>query len=114
MQEHLDRIELLLRQHGFVYQANLVDIVTETLRRDSDAAFAALQSDEWWGDHESIAAIDLGIAGGFTPEARRDGQMLREALVAVFRELQRECGDLSDDHMDLVARHFHKWSLSGM
>jgi hypothetical protein len=114
VQKALTRIESVLRRHGFVYQANLAEIAAATLARDPAAACALLQADEWWGDRDSIAAIDLGVVGGFTPEARCDGQALREALVEVFRELRRVCGDLSDDHMDLVARHFHKWSVSGV
>lgn len=112
MRETPCEIERLLRHHGFVYQANLAGIAAATYTRSPREAYPVLLSDEWWGDRGSIAAVDLAVAGGFTPEARRDGQALRAALVAVFGEL-REVVD-TDEHTALIARHFHKWSVSGM
>lgn len=112
MEETLRRIEHLLREHGLVYQANLAGIAATTWARDKTRACALLLSDEWWGDHDSIAAVDLAVAGGFTPEARRDGQALRALLVEVFRQLRRSA--ITDDHMAVVARHFYKWSVSGV
>ena len=112
MRETLLDIERLLRRHGLVYQANLAEIAAATWARSPREACPLLLSDEWWGDHGSIAAVDLAVAGGFTPEARQDGKALRAALVEVFRELRDRAG--TDEHVDLVARHFHKWSVSGM
>jgi len=106
----LEQTEKLLRQYGHVYEANLAAIAQATYRRDPAAACQAISSDEWWDSSHSVAAIDLGVSGGFTAAARRDALRLRLALCEIFETL-RENGE-RNDAAEIIVSQFHKWMES--
>ena len=80
MKQHLTEIEELLRKYEHVYQANLAMTARDAEEREVGTGLRQLDSDEWWGDSDSVAAIDLAITGDFTPEARRDAATFRKLL----------------------------------
>lgn len=106
----LEDVEQLLRRYGHVYEANLAGIGHAAFAEDPRAACRLLNRDEWWNGHRSVAAIDLALDGGFTAEARRDAQKLREALIEVFTTMlaygeHHEAGEI-------VVSQFRKWQES--
>jgi len=110
MKERLERIERLLRKYGQVYHANLAMLAVKEEAREPGSGLSQLSSDEWWGDAESVAAIDLAIAGGFSPEARRDAAALRTDLVELY-QLMADHG-LHNEKGEIMAAQFRKWLAS--
>ena len=110
MRDALAQLEGLLRDYGHVYEANLAAIVIETYGTDPGAACRLLNSDEWWDDSRSVAAIDLAVDGGFTAQARDDARRLRSALAAILATMQ----DFGEQNAtgELIVAQFHKWAES--
>ncbi len=106
----LGRVEQLLRKYGQVYHANLAMLAAAAVERDLDAGVSQLDSDEWWGDADSVAAIDLAIAGGFSPEARRDAAILRRELAEAY-QLMVDHG-VHNEKGEIMAAQFRKWLAS--
>lgn len=112
VQRALNDIEQLLRAYGHIYAANLAAIVAETFARDPQAACRQLNSDDWWSDRDAVCAIDLAVDGGFTPQARQDGQQLRRALIAVFTTMLAYGEENASG--ELVVSQLQKWLESNI
>lgn len=112
VQRALNDIERLLRAYGHTYEANLAAIVAQTYARDPQAACRQLNSDDWWSDRDAVCAIDLAVDGGFTAEARRDGQQLRRALIAVFTTMLAYGEENASG--ELVVSQLQKWLESNI
>ncbi len=110
MHDALRQLEELLRRYGHVYEANQAAIARRTFERDPAAACRMMNSGEWWNDTQSIAAIDLAIDGGFTPEARTDAQTLRNALIEVY-SIMTTFGE-HNDAGEIIVSQFNKWAES--
>ncbi len=112
MQGALDRLESVLRQYGHTYEANLAVIARQRFSDDPAAACRLLNSDEWWGDGVSVCAIDLAIEGGFTAQARADGQQLRQALIEIFTTMLA----YGEHHQEgeLIVSQLRKWLESNV
>ncbi|MCB1800750.1 MAG: hypothetical protein KDI82_03585 [Gammaproteobacteria bacterium] len=112
MLEALNEIERLLRSHGHTYHANLAGIAAVLSVKDPIAACRAINSDDWWQGADSLAALDLGLSGGFTSQARQDAHALRLALIDVFSTLlaHGECNEAGE----IVVSQFRKWLESHM
>lgn len=110
MKELFDELETLLRKYQHVYQANLAMTAGEAEQRAPGSGIQQMDSEEWWGNSKSVAAIDLAIDGGFTPESRRDAAALRKALVELY-QLMADQG-LSNDQGEIMAAQFKKWLAS--
>ncbi len=107
MHQALETTERLLRHYGHQYEANLAAIARERFSHDPAGACRAINSEEWWNSRQSVAAIDLAVDGGFTPQARRDAQRLRQALVEIFTTM-RAYGERNAAG-ELVVSQFSKW-----
>jgi hypothetical protein len=112
MEEALVRAETLLRRYGHTYAANLAEIARDQFARDPRAACRAINSGEWWEGRDSVAAIDLAIDGGYTPAARRDAQLLRDALTTIFTTLLAY-GERNSAG-EIVVSQFSKWAESNV
>jgi len=110
MQERLLEIELLLRSYGHSYEANLAAIAARRFEQDPLGTCQALNSEEWWNSNRSLAAIDLAINGGFSARSRRDSQVLRRALIAVFTTMLAY-GE-HNDSAEIMVSQFRKWLAS--
>lgn len=110
MNDDLWDVEQLLRRYGHGDRADWVMRARELYARDPERALRVVSGDDWWGGKDSIAAVDLGLDGGFSPEARRDGQRLRATLVAIEETLASVGG--SNPQAQLVAAQFRKWLVS--
>lgn len=110
MRQALDQLERLMRQYGHTYEANLAAIARARFMQDPRDACRAINSDEWWHDSRSVAAIDLAVDGGFTPAARRDAQALRQALIEIFTTM-RAYGE-HNDAGEIMVSQFRKWAES--
>lgn len=110
MEAALSLIEDLLRRYGHTYQANLAMIARERLARAPSEACQMLNDPEWWDGSESIAAVDLALSGGFSAEARRDGQSLRAALIEVYATM-KGLGE-HNAQAELMTSQFRKWLSS--
>lgn len=106
----LEQTEQLLRQYGHNYEANLASIARATFARDPVAACRSLNTEEWWDNRRSVAAIDLAVDGGFTPQARQDALLLRQALITVFGTMLAY-GE-HNDAAEIIVSQFHKWMES--
>lgn len=110
MRQALEQVERLLRDYGHVYEANLAAIACATFERDPGAVCRDINSEEWWNNTGSLAAIDLAVEGGFTAKARRHAQAYRAALSEIFETMlasgeQNEAGEI-------IISQFHKWMES--
>jgi hypothetical protein len=112
MESALSEIEDLLRRYGHIYQANLAMLAREQLARSPEDACRAVNDDAWWGGSDSIAALDLALSGGFSPEARRDGQRLRSALIEVYKTMKGY--GQHNTRAELYTAQFQKWLTSHM
>jgi len=112
VKERLGRVEQLLRKYDQVYQANLAMLAASAAEKGPAAGLAQLDSDEWWGNADSVAAIDLAIAGGFSPEARRDAATLRRDLADLY-QLMVDHG-VHNEKGEIMAAQFRKWLASHM
>jgi hypothetical protein len=112
MEQALGEIEALLRKYRHIYHANLAEIARQQWRRDPAAACRGLNSAGWWGKDDAVAALDLALDGGFSSEARRDGQALRRALVAVYEQM-RAYGEPRAEAQIMVSQ-FRKWLSSSV
>ena len=110
MVEALERTEELLRNYGHVYEANLAAIAHALFESDPKAACHAINTEEWWDDTSSVAAIDLAVDGGFTAQARRDAQALRQALTEVFATMLAY-GE-NNAAAEIIVSQFEKWRES--
>jgi hypothetical protein len=110
MKAHLTEIEVLLRQYEHVYHANLASTAKDAEEREIGAGLRQLNSDEWWGDSDSVAAVDLAISGGFTPEARRDAARFRKRLTELYQFMVDH--DLHHEKGEIVVAQFKKWLAS--
>ena len=110
MKQHLIEIEALLRKYEHVYHANLAMTLRDAEEREPGAGLRQLDSDEWWGDSDSVAAIDLAITGGFTPEARRDAAPFRRLLTELYQVMVDH--DLHNEKGEIMAAQFRKWLVS--
>jgi hypothetical protein len=110
MNDELWKVEQLLRRYGHGEGADRAMRARELYARERARAFAAVRGDDWWGDKDSIATLDLGLDGGFSPEARLDGRRLRAALVAIEEEIASQ--GQSSPQARLVAAQFRKWLAS--
>jgi hypothetical protein len=110
MKQHLTEIEALLRKYEHVYQANLAMTARDAEEREAGAGLRQLDSDEWWGDSDSVAAVDLAITGGFTPEARRDAATFRKLLTELYQVMVDH--DLHNEKGEIMAAQFKKWLVS--
>lgn len=110
MEQALTEIEALLRKYGHVYQANLAAIAREQWHSSPAAACRRLNDAEWWGKDGAIAALDLGLDGGFSSAARSDGQTLRRALIAVYQQM----ATFGEHHPEgeIMVSQFRKWLSS--
>ena len=107
MQQALTRIEELLRKYGHIYEANLAAAARVAFERDPKSACHQINNGEWWNDSQSVAAIDLAINGGFTPQARQDARALREALIEMFTTMLAY--DEHNETGELVVSQLRKW-----
>lgn len=110
MHDALLTAEKFLRDAGYVYAANQAAIAAEAFLHDPQKAFRMLNTAEWWGDKESVAAIDLAIDGGFSPQARRDAATLREALIEIFSTMLAY--DEHNETGEIIVSQFRKWRES--
>jgi hypothetical protein len=110
MEATLSLIEDLLRQYGHTYQANLVMIARERFVHAPQDACRLMNDDEWWGGSDAIAAVDLALSGGFSADARRDGQRLRAALVEIYASMKGFGVD--NEQAELMTSQFRKWLAS--
>ena len=110
MESALTTVESLLRKYGHTYGANLAEIVRNQYRFDPASACRALNSDEWWGNSDAIAACDLALEGGFSAQAREDGDRLRAALVEVYATM-KGYGE-ANAQGELMVSQFNKWRSS--
>lgn len=111
VEQALTDIEALLRKYGHVYQANLADIARQQWHSDPAAACRRLNDAEWWGkDDDAVAALDLGLDGGFSGDARSDGQALRRALIVVYEQMAA----YGEHHPEgeIMVCQFRKWLSS--
>ncbi|MCB1790696.1 MAG: hypothetical protein KDJ24_10400 [Gammaproteobacteria bacterium] len=108
----LTTIESLLRAYGHTYEANLAGIAAKLYRTDPAVACQSINSDEWWESSASVAAIDLAVSGGFTPQSRVDAQRLRQSLIEVFTTLLAY-GE-HNDAGEIIVSQFQKWTESHM
>jgi len=112
VKRQLERVEQLLRQYDRVYHANLAMLARQAAERDPRNALAQLDSDEWWGDAESVAAIDLAIGGGFSPQARRDAMALRQDLAELYQIMVDQ--GVHNEKGEIMVAQFRKWLASHM
>jgi hypothetical protein len=110
MEAALSLIEGLLRDYGHAYQANLAMIARERFACAPQEACRILNDAEWWGGPDAIAAVDLALSGGFSAQARRDGQRLRAALIEVYTTM-KGFGE-HNGQAELVTSQFQKWLSS--
>jgi len=110
METALSLIEELLRQYGHTYQANLAMIARERFARSPEEACRLVNDPEWWEGSDAVASVDLALSGGFSPEARRDGQRLRAALIEVYATM-KGLGVLNPQ-AELMTAQFRKWLSS--
>jgi hypothetical protein len=110
MQAALQTVESLLRKYGHVYGANLAEIARRHYARDPLEACRELNNDEWWGDRDAIAAFDLALDGGFSPEARADGDRLRAALEEIYATM-KGYGE-QNAQGEIMVSQFNKWRTS--
>ena len=108
--EALERTEELLRNYGHAYEANLAVIARALFERDPKAACHAINTEEWWDKATSVAAIDLAVDGGFTAQARRDAQALRQALTEIFGTMLA-FGE-HNTTAEIIVSQFEKWRES--
>lgn len=110
MHQALETAERLLRDYRHHYEANLAAIARERFGHDPAGACRSINTDEWWNSRQSVAAVDLAVNGGFTPQARRDAQRLRQALVEIFTTMLAY-----GEHNaagELIVSQFNKWTES--
>ena len=110
MDKALETIETLLRKYGHVYQANLAEIARTRWAQDPNDACRAVNNADWWDDRDSIAAVDLALDGGFSAQARADGQALRQALIRVYEYMQAY--GQHNAEAELMVSQFNKWLTS--
>jgi len=110
MEDALRTVEQLLRKYRHTYQANLAMIAREHLAQNPRQVCQELNDDEWWGGNDSIAAMDLAVDGGFSAEARADGQRLRTALIELYRTM-KTYGEYHEQ-AELATSQFTKWLSS--
>jgi hypothetical protein len=110
MEAALSLVEELLRQYGHPYQANLAMIAREQFARAPQEVCRRLNDEEWWGGSDAIAAVDLALIGGFSAEARRDGQRLRAALIEVYATMKGY--GQHNAQAELFTSQFQKWLTS--
>jgi hypothetical protein len=103
----LAQAEQLLRLYGHVYAANLAAIARAAFEKDPQAACRTINTEEWWDGNRSLSAIDLAVDGGFTADARRDAQRLRQALIVIFTTM-RAYGE-HNAAGEIVVSQFQKW-----
>lgn len=110
MEATLSLIEDLLRQYGHIYQANLVMIARERFVHAPQEACRLMNDAEWWGGSGAVAAVDLALSGGFSAEARQDGQRLRAALIDVYANMKGF--GVENEQAALMTSQFRKWLSS--
>ena len=110
MQQALTLVEELLRGYGHTYEANLAAIARSVFDQDPKAACHEINSSEWWSDSQSVAAIDLAIDGGFTPQSRQDARSLRQALIEIFTTMLAY--DEHNEAGELIVSQLRKWMES--
>lgn len=112
MTDALRELESLLRKYQQPYLANAVTVALGHATVSDDRLWATLCSSDWWGDSDSIAAVEPAVLGGFTHEARHDSRRLRELMLAVYDEMQHHC--IPPPEAKLMAAQFNKWLTSQM
>ena len=112
MRATLAEIEDLLHRYGQDYQASVVAATRHAWADDRPLALQRLTSPEWWETPDSVAAVDLAIAGGFSPQARADHDRFLRALIDVYEQMTR--AGAINPRAELVVAEFRKWLASGM
>lgn len=112
MDQILARIAALLRQYEYITEANLAEWLQQQSIEDLPAVCKLMNNSDWWGEKDSIAAIDLALDGGFNRQAREDGQALRRALIELY-EIMKSNGE-ANSQGELVISQFNKWLTSHM
>ncbi|MEJ2308804.1 MAG: hypothetical protein P8Z31_07550 [Gammaproteobacteria bacterium] len=112
MLDALHELESLLRKVEQPYHANAVRVALGYALADDERLWASLCSSDWWGDSNSIAAVEPAVLGGFTPEARHDSRRIRELMLSVYNEMQNHC--IPPPEAKLMAAQFNKWLASQM
>jgi hypothetical protein len=110
MIDALQELEALLRKYEQPYLANTVTVATGYALAGDERLWQGLCSDEWWGDSDSIAAVEPAVLGGFTRDARADSRRLRELMLAVYAGMQTHC--IPPPEARLMANQFNKWLVS--
>ena len=110
MIDALQELEALLRRYGQPCLANRVHLAIGYAAAQDERLWASLCSDDWWGDSDSIAAIEPAVLGGFTRDARADSRRLRELMLAIYAEMQTHC--IPPPEARLMANQFNKWLAS--
>ena len=110
MIDALQELEVLLRKYEQAYLANTVTVAMGYAVSGDERLWPGLCSDEWWGDSDSIAAVEPAVLGGFTRNARADSRRLRELMLAVYAGMQAHC--IPPPEARLMANQFNKWLVS--
>lgn len=110
MIETLEALETLLRKYDQPYLANSAKVALSFADSKDDRLWATLCSVDWWGDSNSIAAVEPAVLGGFTQEARDDSRRIRELMLDLFDEMQKHC--IPPQEAKLMAAQFQKWLAS--
>ncbi len=112
MLDDLATLETLLRRYGQDYQASVVAATRHAWRTDRPLALERLAGPDWWEAPDSVAAVDLAVAGGFSPAARADHDRFLQALLRVHEQMTR--AGARNPRAGLLVAEFRKWLASGM
>jgi hypothetical protein len=108
----LKELESLLRKYEQPYLANTVTVALGLALVNDVRLWANLCTPDWWGDSESIAAVEPAVLGGFTQEARDDSRKVRELMIQIYNKMEKHC--IPPPEAKIMVAQFNKWLASQM
>lgn len=112
MHQLLDEIETLLRLYNFKIEANTVEGIIQLIHLDPLKACHLLLDESWWVGSNAVAEANLGIAGGFSSQARLDQNRFQLLIIELYQQLESE--GYKSDFARLVTNQYNKWHVSGI
>lgn len=106
----LQGLESLLRKYEQPCLASAVSLALNHANARDERLWTDLCSGDWWGDSDSIAAIEPAVPGGFSRDARADSRRLRERMLIIYAGMQTHC--VPPPEARLMANQFNKWLTS--
>jgi len=106
----LAEIQDLLRKYNFKLESNTVEGVIQLLHLDYQKACQLMAAESWWVGADAVAEANLGIAGGYTSQARFDQDRFQALIIELYQLLQNE--GYENDIARLVTNQFNKWRVS--